>query len=80
MNLPTGRKILLDIQLGKFNGRDLLTSLRQTPELKDKIVVVMTPSKDDNLRNQFIQAGANDFVSKPIGIVKLESLLMRYFN
>ncbi|MGD1910847.1 MAG: PAS domain S-box protein [Rivularia sp. (in: cyanobacteria)] len=72
--------ILLDIQLGKFNGRDLLTSLRQTPELKDKIVVVMTPSKDDNLRNQFIQAGANDFVSKPIGIVKLESLLMRYFN
>ncbi|MEO1376989.1 MAG: ATP-binding protein, partial [Cyanobacteria bacterium J06635_10] len=72
--------ILLDIQLGKFNGWDLLTSLRQTPELKDKIVVVMTPSKDDNLRNKFIQAGANDFVSKPIGIVKLESLLMRYFN
>ena len=72
--------ILLDIQLGDFSGWDLLTSLRQTSDLEDKLVVVMTPSPDDDVRDRYIQAGANDFVSKPIGIVKLELILMRYFN
>ena len=72
--------ILLDIQLGNCSGWDLLASLRKTSDLQDKIVVVMTPSKDDSSRRKFIQAGANDFVGKPIGIVKLESILMRYFN
>ncbi|MEB3220025.1 MAG: PAS domain S-box protein [Nostocales cyanobacterium 94392] len=72
--------ILLDIQLGDCSGWDLLTSLRQTSDLEDKFVVVMTPSPDDDVRDKYIQAGANDFVSKPIGIVKLELILMRYFN
>ncbi len=73
--------ILLDVQLGNFNGLDLLASLRETADLKDKCVVIMTPAQDnDNSRNKFIQAGANDLVSKPIGIIKLESILMKYFN
>ncbi|MEM6751710.1 MAG: PAS domain S-box protein [Cyanobacteria bacterium P01_C01_bin.38] len=73
--------ILLDIVLGDVSGLDLLASLRKTSDLQGKIVVVMTPSEDnDDSRNRFIQAGANDFVSKPIGIVKLESILMRYFH
>jgi PAS domain S-box-containing protein len=72
--------ILLDILLEDVSGLDLLASLRKTSDLQGKIVVVMTPSKDnDDCRSRFIQAGANDFVSKPIGIVKLESILMRYF-
>ena len=73
--------ILLDILLGEISGLDLLASLRKTSDLQGKIVVVMTPSKDnDDSRSRFIQAGASDFVSKPIGIVKLESILMRYFH
>ncbi len=72
--------ILLDIQLKNFSGWDLLISLRQTSDLQDKIVVIMTPSPTDDIRNKYIQAGANDFVSKPIGIVKLESILMQYFH
>ncbi len=72
--------ILLDIQLGDFSGWDLLTSLRETSDLEDKLVVVMTPSPDDDVKDEYIQAGANDFMSKPIGIVKLELILMRYFS
>jgi len=73
--------ILLDIQLRDCSGLDLLDSLRKTSDLQGKIVVLMTPSKDnDSYHSSFIQAGANDFVSKPIGIVKLESILMRYLN
>ncbi|MEO1428623.1 MAG: ATP-binding protein [Cyanobacteria bacterium J06633_8] len=72
--------ILLDIQLGNSNGLDLLAALRNNPALEDTIVIVIIPSEGDNSRNKFIQAGANDFVSKPIGIVKLESILMQYFT
>ncbi|MGB7380263.1 MAG: PAS domain S-box protein [Rivularia sp. (in: cyanobacteria)] len=73
--------ILLDILLEDVSGLDLVASLRKTSDLQGKIVVVMTPSKDNHdSRSRFIQAGANDFVSKPIGIVKLESILMRYFH
>ncbi|MDY6897329.1 MAG: PAS domain S-box protein [Cyanobacteriota bacterium] len=73
--------ILLDIQLGNCNGLELIASLRKASDLQSKIVVVMTPGKDnDSDHNRYIQAGANDFVSKPIGIVKLESVLMRYLN
>lgn len=73
--------ILLDIQLKDSSGFELLASLRKTSDLRSKIVVIMTPSKDNNSdHSRFIQAGANDFVSKPIGIVKLESILMRYLN
>ena len=73
--------ILLDIQLKDSSGFDLLASLRKTSDLQGKTVVVMTPSKDNNSdHSKFIQAGANDFVSKPISIVKLESILMRYLN
>ena len=62
--------ILLDILLEDVSGLDLVASLRKTSDLQGKIVVVMTPSKDnDDSRSRFIQAGANDFVSKPIGIV-----------
>lgn len=73
--------ILLDIQLRDYSGLDLLAYLRKAPDLQNKVVVLMTPSKDsDSDHNRFIQAGANDFVSKPIGIVKLESILMKYLN
>ncbi|BAY80816.1 multi-sensor hybrid histidine kinase [Calothrix parasitica NIES-267] len=73
--------ILLDIQLKDSSGFDLLASLRKTSDLQSKTVVIMTPSKDNNSdHHKFIQAGANDFVSKPISIVKLESILMRYLN
>ena len=73
--------ILLDIYLRDCSGLDLLASLRKASDLQDKIVIVMTPSKDnDSDYSGFTKIGANDFVSKPIGIVKLESILMRYLN
>ena len=68
--------ILLDAQLP--DGRsslELLKDLRQTIDLAQIAVVIMSEADD---RPAFLAAGANDFLSKPLGIVQLESVLLRF--
>lgn len=81
--------ILLDVHLtGDVSGWDLLNLLRQIPSMQDLPVVIMTPmgmtvdrdAEYRNLTERLWQAGANDYLSKPIGIVQLESILMRYLG
>jgi PAS domain S-box-containing protein len=73
--------ILLDVQLvGDLTGWDLLNILRQQPDLQDLPVVMMTPMGMVGERPSISQAVPNDYLRKPIGIVQLESILMRYFS
>ncbi len=71
--------ILLDLHLPHgANGLDLLTALRQEPDLQDLPVVMITGSEGD--RQLCLAAGANDYFTKPIGIAQIESILMRYLK
>ncbi len=81
--------ILLDVDLsGDVSGWDLLNLVRQIPYWQDLPVVVMTPmemtverdAEYRNLRERLWEAGANDYLSKPIRVVKLESILMQYLG
>jgi PAS domain S-box-containing protein len=81
--------ILLDVHLiADVSGWDLLNLLRQIPSYQDLPVVIMTPmgitverdAPGSNLTERLCQAGANDYLRKPIGIVELESILMRYLG
>ncbi|MBW4600658.1 MAG: response regulator [Calothrix sp. FI2-JRJ7] len=70
--------ILLDVHLpGDVNGLDLLISLKRQQGLQEIPVVVMTPMEMGD-RERFLQAGAMDCLSKPIGIFELESVLVKY--
>jgi signal transduction histidine kinase len=72
--------VLLDVQLADgISGLDVLNSLRQQPDLQDLPIVMMTPMGTGE-RDRFLQFGANDCLSKPIGIFQLESILMKYLN
>ena len=81
--------ILLNLILvGDLQGWDLLNSLRQQPDLQDLPVVMMMPKKttDEHASIAYPQSdclkqlGANESINKPIGIVQLESILMRYLS
>ena len=84
--------ILLSAHLeGKNNGWDLLVQLRQQKNLQDLPIVMITPmgtAKEypENMRNDeskmkiLEEAGAIDYLSKPIRTVQLESILMRYLS
>ncbi|HEY9652381.1 MAG TPA: response regulator, partial [Coleofasciculaceae cyanobacterium] len=71
--------ILMEVQFnGSCKGFELLTQLRQESDLKNLKVVMVTDraSKSDHERG--LDAGADDYLSKPINIAQLEGILMRY--
>ncbi len=72
--------ILLDVELGDVSGWDLLIQVREQTDLQHLPVVMMTPLVVTCDRDRVKQVGASDCLSKPIGIVQLESVLMRYLT
>jgi DNA-binding response OmpR family regulator len=71
--------ILLDVNLpGGYSGLDLLKNLRQQTELEGLPVVMVTAKTMTEDRKCCLDAGANDYLSKPIGIPQLELILMKY--
>jgi len=71
--------ILMDVQLrGDCTGFDLLEALRRDPDTKHLTVVMATAMAMAGDRERCLEAGADDYLSKPIGIAQLEAILMRY--
>jgi diguanylate cyclase (GGDEF)-like protein len=56
--------ILLDYQLPKRNGIELLLELRQTADTRYETIVMMSNSEEEAIALQCIQAGAQDFLLK----------------
>jgi two-component system, sensor histidine kinase and response regulator len=58
--------ILLDLNMPGLDGMDVLFHLRQTPVLDQVPVIVVTAQDDRVYRVQALEAGADDFLEKPI--------------
>lgn len=58
--------ILLDIQLPEVDGFDLLQQLRQTEHWQEVPVIAITAMAMPGDRNRCLQAGANDYIAKPL--------------
>jgi CheY-like chemotaxis protein len=71
--------ILMDVQLqGQYTGFDLLAALHREPDTKHLKVVMVTAMAMAGDRERCLEAGADEYLSKPIGIAQLEAILMRY--
>ncbi|MFO0843394.1 MAG: response regulator [Gemmataceae bacterium] len=57
--------ILLDLNLPRMNGREVLERIRATPSLRTVPVVVLTTSKRQEDVEQMYAAGANTYIEKP---------------
>src|SRR5262245_58099319 len=57
--------ILLDINLPRMNGREVLERVRATPGLRTVPVVVLTTSSRQEDVQQMYAAGANTYIEKP---------------
>ncbi len=58
--------ILLDIQLPEVDGFDLLRQLRQTPHWQEIPVISITAMAMAGDRDRCLEAGADDYISKPL--------------
>lgn len=65
--------ILLDVMMPGMTGYDVCRSLRSDPVLADVPVIMITALDDQESYLQGIEAGADDFVSKPFNREKLRA-------
>jgi chemotaxis family two-component system response regulator Rcp1 len=65
-NAPRPDLILLDLNLPRKDGREVLAELKSDPELRTIPVVVLTTSKDDRDVSQAYQLQANCYIAKPV--------------
>ena len=77
-NNPDIDLILMDIQMPVMNGYDATRQIRQFN--KDVIIIAQTAFGLSGDREKAIQAGCNDYISKPIDNYKLLSLVQKYFK
>jgi len=70
--------ILMDIQMPELNGYE---ATRQIREFNSKVIIIaQTAYALAGDREKAIEAGCNDYVSKPINKVELNSLIAKYLN
>ena len=67
--------ILLDLNLPKFNGKEVLEKVKSSDKLKRIPIVVLSSSKAEQDINQSYDLHANSYVTKPIDIQKLAAIV-----
>lgn len=73
---PPAGVLILDLNLPKMDGFEVLRRIKETPVLKRLPVIVLTTSsrQEDLLRSYDL--GANAFIMKPMGMEKLNKALV----
>ena len=63
--------ILLDLNMPKKDGREVLKEIKEDPRFKKIPVIVFTTTKNENEINRCYELGANTYVVKPVGYENL---------
>jgi len=63
--------VLMDVNMPKMDGYEVIKRIREEPDFRDLPIIMVTSisSREDRLRA--VQAGANDFIAKPIDQTEL---------
>lgn len=76
--------ILLDLNMPKKDGREVLKEIKQHPVFKRIPIIVFTTTKNENEIKRCYELGANTYVVKPVsfeGLLKvLDDIRAYWFN
>jgi CheY-like chemotaxis protein len=72
---PRPGLILLDLNMPRKDGREVLKELKQDPELRSIPVVVLTTSKSDEDIYRSYDLGVNSYIVKPVTFEALVDIL-----
>ncbi|MCW5878984.1 MAG: response regulator [Anaerolineales bacterium] len=67
---PRPDLILLDLNLPKMNGREVLSAIKHDPDLKRIPVVVLTTSQDETDITESYRQFASSYIVKPVSMEK----------
>jgi signal transduction histidine kinase len=57
--------VLSDIMMPEVGGEEMISAIRRRPELSGIGIILLTAKTDEEVRVRLLQAGAQDFVTKP---------------
>ena len=72
---PVPDIVLMDIMMPEMDGITAMQEIRKKPELRDLPIIALTAKAMPDDQQRCIAAGANDYISKPIDVDKLVSLI-----
>jgi len=74
--------IILDVMMPEMDGIETCVELRKIAELKDSLIIFLTARSEDYSQIAGLDAGADDYISKPIKpkvfTSKIKAILRRY--
>ena len=77
-NNPDLDLVLMDIKMSQMDGHEATRQIRQFN--KDVIIIAQTASGFSDDREKTIEAGCNDYISKPVNKTLLMGLILKHFN
>lgn len=72
--------ILLDMQMPVMDGFEVLRVIRNNPDLRDIKIIAVTSFAMVGDRERILEAGADDYIAKPIDTRELPRRIMRILN
>jgi len=71
--------MLLDLHMPGINGLDLLRTLKNEVE-REIPVIIVTAYSSPEIRDEAIELGARDFISKPFSVESLEKSIRKILS
>jgi two-component system chemotaxis response regulator CheY len=72
--------VLSDCNMPEMNGIELLTSLRNDPDLQSIPFIVMTSTDQKESLLEMVKAGANDYIEKPFQADDLRKKIEKFID
>jgi tubulin-specific chaperone A len=72
---PDTELVVMDIMMPEMDGYEAMEKIRSQKRFKDLPIIALTAKAMKGDRHKCIEAGANDYLAKPVNIERLFSLL-----